>query len=39
MKTTIAVITLTLFLCFWKHIAAFLLDIHADYKIMESTIH
>lgn len=30
--TITAIIILTLLLCFWKHIAALLLDLHADYR-------
>lgn len=34
--TTTAIIALTLLLCFWKHIAALLLDLHADYRIWKA---
>lgn len=36
MKTIIAVLALILLLCFWKRIAALLLDLHADYRIWKA---
>lgn len=34
--TITAIIILALLLCFWKHIAALLLDLHADYRIWKA---